>query len=183
MKKLIVVFFILFCNIIFLQAQNFTATISREYNKAEHFSLINNTNDTIISFDRNGHINSIQASDNNYLLKKRKVLFDSKGDTIAYYKRRNILFPLQNIIVTERRNKNGWIYYLDNHKILEIDYTYNKEKKNYYITALSENLDEITINLLQLSLGRFDKRVVMDYDDDDDFSTAIIIAIIVALSS
>ena len=182
MKSLFVVFFILFCNSIFSQTQNFTATIPGEYNKIGKFSLMNNTNDTIISFDRNGRINSIQANGNNYLLKKRKVLFNSEGDTIAYYKRKKILFPLQDIVVTERENKSGWTYYLNNNKILEINYSYNKEEKNYYITTLSENLDEITINLLQLNLGRFDKRVVMDYGNDDDFSIAIIIAIIVALS-
>ncbi len=168
---------------VFSQSDTLSAIISSEYNKTGKISLINNTNDTIISFVRNGRINSIQAKGNNYLLKKRKVLFNSKGDTIAYYKRRNILFPLQNIAVKEMKNKNGWTYYLDNHKILEIDYTYIKKNKDYCITALFENLDEITTNLLQLSIGRFDKRVVMDYDDDDDdFSTLIIISMNAASS-
>jgi len=51
-----------------------------------------------------------------------------------------------------------------------------------HIPANCKKLYKLTANLMQLSIGRFDKRGVMEYDDDDDISTAIIIALVVALS-
>lgn len=182
MKYLILSMFILFFSNVSSQEQQFTSIIPKKYSAAEKFSLLNNANDTIISFTRNGRINSIEQDENNYILKKRKILFDSNSDTVAIYKGKKILFPSQNIVVNEKKNRNGWEYYLDKNKILEINYKYNKIDKNYHITASCKNLDELTANLMQLSLGRFDKRVVMEYDDDDDISTALIIALVIALS-
>ncbi|KAF5082834.1 hypothetical protein DSECCO2_94310 [anaerobic digester metagenome] len=182
MKYFIFPIFILFFSNVFSQEQQFTSVIPRKYSAAEKFSLLNNANDTIISFTRNGRINSIKKNENNYILKKRKILFDSNSDTVAIYKGKKIFFPSQNIVVTEKKSRNGWAYYLDNNKILEINYRYNKNEENYHITANSKKLDELTANLLQLSLGRFDKRVVMEYDDNDDISTMLIIALVVALS-
>jgi len=182
MKYFILSIFILFFSNVFSQEQQFTSVIPRKYSAAEKFSLLNNAKDTIISFTRNGRINSIKKNENNYILKKRKMLFDSNSDTIAFYEGKKIFFPSQNIAVTEKKNRNGWEYYLDSNKILEINYRYNKNEENYHITANCKKLDELTANLMQLSLGRFDKRVVMEYDDDDDISTALIIALVVALS-
>lgn len=182
MKYFILSIFLLFFSNVFSQEQQFTSIIPKKYSAAEKFSLLNNANDTIISFTRNGRINTIEQNENNYILKKRKILFDSNSDTVAIYKGKKILFPSQDIAVTEKKNRNGWEYYLDNNKILEINYKYNKNEENYHITANCKKLDKLTLNLMQLSLGRFDKRVVMEYDDDDDISTAVIIALVVALS-
>jgi len=181
MKNILILLFVFTFSGLFGQQQTYTSVIPRDYKEAGTFALISNKMDTIITFCRKGKINTIETDENNYLLKKRKILINSARDTIAFYKGKKILFPSKNKVVKERKNKDGWAYYLDNQKILDVTYQYNKNKRTYQITAKFDEFDELVTTILQLSLGRFDKRVVMDYDDSD-FSTEVIIAIIVSSS-
>lgn len=182
MKHLTFVIFAFFFSNLFSQGQQFTSVIPKKHSAAEKFSLLNSTNDTIITFAREDNIRNIKINENNYILKKSKILFNSNEDTVAFYKGKRIFFPSQNIVVSEKKKKNGWDYYLDNDKILEINYTYDKKEKNYHITASTEELNELTAGILQLGLGRFDKRVSMEYDNDDsDFTTMLITILVLTL--
>lgn len=180
MRFVIIISFIFLSSNVFSQTYNFSTIISRKFEKAEKIALMNE-NDTILLFKRCGNTNLIQSNGENFLLKKRKVLFDSNNDTIAFYKRKYIILPKKNIIVNEKKSKNGWEYFIDNKKVLSIRYKFNKNDNNYIINIESNDLNQTILNIMQISLGRFDKRVVMDYNNDDNFSTALIIAIIVAL--
>jgi hypothetical protein len=180
-KYLMLFLFFLLNRSVFSQSYNFSTIISRKFDKAAKIALMNKK-DTVILFNRSGSINSIKSTGNNYLLKKRKVLFGSNNDTIAFYKRHNIIFPKENIIVNEKKRKDGWEYYIKSKKVVSIKYKFDKTDNNYKVDVVTNELNQISLNLIQICLGRFDKHVVMDYDDDDDFSTAIIIATIVALS-
>jgi hypothetical protein len=180
-KYLMLFLFFLLNRSVFSQSYNFSTIISRKFDKAAKIALMNKK-DTVILFNRSGSINSIKSTGDNYLLKKRKVLFGSNNDTIAFYKRHNIIFPKENIIVNEKKRKDGWEYYIKSKKVVSIKYKFDKTDNNYKVDVITNELNQISLNLIQICLGRFDKHVVMDYDDDDDFSTAIIIATIVALS-
>lgn len=80
---------------------------------------------------------------------------------IAYGKRKQIIFPQQNITVKEVKSKKIWSYFQDGQKILEVDYTYNKDTRMYKIAAKAAKNSEIAQSTLQICLGRFDKYVCM----------------------
>ena len=154
-------------NASFSQKEEFSANISYYFDMAGNFSVIDNKKDTVFSFAGAKRDFYIKNKDKSFVLKKRKILLNQDGDTVAYYKRKKIVFPQYNIKVKEIKGKNGWSYYLNNKKILEVNYTYEKDKKNYHIVAKVFDYDTVSLSALQICLGRFDKRVKMDYGNDD----------------
>jgi len=180
MKRIIIILSILFFEISFTYSQNVYISVPINYENSKTFAVINN-NDTIISFSRNGKDKLITTGSYNRILKKRKVLVSNQGDTIAVYKKKNIIFPQQNIVVNEKKIKNGWNYYLSENKILAINYDYIRSEKRYKINVAANNLDDLTLSIIQVSLGKFDKRVVMDYDSVDDYFIPIIVALTISI--
>ncbi|MFD2891357.1 hypothetical protein ACFS5J_04945 [Flavobacterium chuncheonense] len=164
------------------QEKQLFAKIPVKYSNAKEFVLFNNEKDSIISFNRNHSEKEIKQGTSNYKLVNRKTLVDESGETVAFFKNKKIYFPSKDISITEKKTKNGWAYFSNEEKILEINYTFNKEAKEYDITLKIDESNEVTENLIMLSMGKFDKRVIMDYENDDDISTMMIIAIIVALA-
>ncbi len=160
-----IIFVMSFYNV-FAQTQNFVTSIPKCYDCAKEFYIVNNQKDTLIAFQKNGIISYIPNDAQNYTLaKRRKLLLSPNGDTIAVYKRKKIILPKQNIVVAEKKQKHGWQYFQGDKKILEINYNFNKAEKRYYITSTTAQVDENTINLMQMALGKFQNRVVMDYDN------------------
>ncbi len=175
MKKYFIalVLIVLFQNV-FSQNRQCTSSIPEWYDYAKNFVLLDNQKDTLISFGKNGIVSKIKNEPENYNLdKRRKILSDADGKIIASYKNGEITFPSQNIVVEEQHTKNGWQYFYKSTKILEVNYTYDKENKYYHITANVEKFDTTTINLLQFSLGKFQKRVTMIYDGETLAETAL----------
>lgn len=179
MKSILIITFAVLSSTAYSQNNQLKTVISKNYYNAENFSLINSNKDTIMLFEKNGTKNFLVDNKSVLILKKRKNLIDNNGNVIAKYKRKKIYFPLNKIVVEEKKTENGWEYYQENNKILEVKYYLHKN--DYYISTNSKKLDEITLNLIRLSMGRFEKSVIMDYDANSDFSTYLIIAILIAL--
>ncbi len=178
----IVLLLVLSFNVFSQEKEKFSTVIPKDYASAGNIILLNKEGDTAMSFYRDGRTTSIKEKKESFFLKKRKVLLDSDNNILALYKRHKIIFPSKNTMVIEKKKKDGWEYFLEDKKILEVNYIYNKRQKNYDVEILSDNSDEITTSLIKMCLGRFDKSVVMDYHNDNDFATAIIITMIIALS-
>lgn len=179
MRKLLVLLLILYSSTVFTQAIKFEAVIPGNYYKSDKIVLVNETHDTVISFERKGKVNSIHFDNKNYTLKKRRLLLNDKGDSLAYYQKHKVHFTGEEIIVYENRITNGWEYTLNNRKILEVVYNYNRSEGEYHLVAISDDFDDKALFSLQLCIGKFDKSVVMDYGNDEFIYAAIIIVIIV----
>jgi len=182
MKNINMAVFIFFLNIPLVYSQQFSTKVPTDYDKAKMLSVINQNNDTVFSILRNGKEKIIKTSDYQRVLIKRKVLMDIQGDTVAIYKNKKIIFPSHGIIIKEETLKNSWKYYLANELILEIKYSNVEKEEEYQIDIITDRVNDIIFSLMQISLGKFDKRVVMDYHNDiDDYFIPIIIAIIIIM--
>lgn len=163
------------------QVYKFSAVIPMDYMQAKEFSLLNADRDTLFTFTREGRSFKIVGNNrSNYLFDKRKLLIE-KNETIAIYRKKKIVFPSSGLSIIEKKTKKGWTYLEGKNDILEINYEFNKTTKNYEINVLAKELNEVTAQLIAIGLGKFEKRVVMNYDDHDTWP--YIIGILTGLSS
>lgn len=171
--------FLISQTVAFSQATSWTSTIPKTYDEAATFYIVGNKGDTVMGFERDGKVMTIKNKESVSYLYNRKVLVEN-SDTVAIFKKKTIYFPKSNITLIEKKNKSGWEYYNDSSKVLSVSYKYNKQSNNYYIYIESDNIGETEKYLLQTCLGKFDKRVVMDYGENTTSNT-ILTSIIIAL--
>ena len=156
--------------IIFLFSTNFSAqeikltgNISSIYKLSSDFKVKDNAGNVVQTFHREGKVNHIS---DNYVLIGRKYLLH-QNDTMAFYKKKKIYFPLGNTVVEEEATKNGWDYFIKGNKVLQVICAEDKTAKLHKVSIVLYDTNETTMNIMRISLGKMDKRVIMDYEDDD----------------
>ena len=166
MKNLFLLVIFLFPVNVFAQNIVLKADVSSIYRLSGNFNVTNQSGEIVFTFNRKKKLTQINGKKDTYLLLKRKYLVH-ENDTVAFYRNNKIYFPEENIVVKEKTTKTGWTYFINDKKTVQISYTEDKTKRLYSIKATLLNADKNTLNLLRISLGKFDKRVIMDYENDD----------------
>ena len=99
---------------------------------------------------------------NTFVVSKQKEITTKNGDVVARRKRKQITFPKQNVVVTEKKSGKNWTYSQDGKTILEVSYAFDKQSRMYKVTAKAAENSEIAMHALQICLDRFDTIVWMD---------------------
>ena len=174
MKKALLLLLILVAQFSFAQEKVFTVSIPQLYEKATEIAVVNQKQDTILKFHRTGKKNVILSENQESILKNRRKLFNQNNELIATYKNHKIRFENGREVLEEKK-KNAWVYSENGKEILEVSYRLAKKEKTYHLKINTSDLNKTTLSVLKFSLGKFEKRVIMDYDGDSDNSFLAII--------
>jgi len=161
-----VLLILLMTSVSWAQELSFKGAMSRDFKKAKKFNVIDSLNNEKIIFKRVKKNKLIIHGADTLILNKRKILL--KDNEVLMTVINNKKIELSNgKIISVKKNKNGWTYVLGNKQILEISYVYNKNEGNYLLHARSNESSDVVFNLMQLNLGRIDRKLEMDNDFDD----------------
>lgn len=147
----------------FAQEVTFKAIMPYQFKRARKLALLDASGDTLMTFYRHEHDKTIDYAGTNNVLINDKTLCTSDGDTLAFAKRKKIFLPSIKSCVIEKKKKNGWDYFLNEQKIMSLNYTFIDADDDYHIDITAPELNQNVLSLMQLAFGRFDSRVVMDY--------------------
>lgn len=174
MKQLILYFLFSIPIIGFSQQIELRGKISKTYNESSTFEVRNDSTSIIVSrLKGNSRLNLIQITNQKdsfrYLLVDNKLLLNMKGDSLASYKRKSIRINELGETITLNSSKNEFTFMQGNEKIGSISYQLDRATNNYQLNLNTHKIDETTLRSISIGLGRFDKAVVMDYDNSSVF--------------
>ena len=163
MKKLL--FFVFIGLSLQLSAQEYVlhTTISSKYREANWFSVYDGNGDFISEFVRTKGQRKFYIDSTVFTLKHRKTLI-ANGDTLAVYKRGKINVSGFSEKIQEIEVNNGWDYVLNGERILSVVYEVDRSNDTYAIQLNSSEWNAAVEAATYISLGRFDKNVVMSYE-------------------
>lgn len=162
MKKLTVILFMASSLSLFAQTVNYKVNIPIYESYARSFAVLDAQNDTVMKFNTVEKTRVVAYQGKAFVVSKQKEITTKNGDIIAHRKRKQITFPKQNVVVTEKKSGKNWTYSQDGKTILEVSYAFDKASRMYKVSVKAAENNEIAMYALQICLDRFDTYVWMD---------------------
>ena len=141
---------------LFSQTQVYEFDIKKS--QLDDFTVLSADNRKVFSVSQENRFDEHEVKDslNSYVVKNYKILLNNKGDTVVYYRKKEIVIS-KNKTIEEKKSGTVLEYYFNGKPAIKIENEYDKNSKTYHISIKKQQDFKGADDALKLAVLRYTK--------------------------